>query len=271
VLFCLNDPAHARPSEAAFTSQMADRFRAALPGHAVEITSEPLQLRIAATPDPFLVNVGRVFNYCENAEAQDCAESIDRLIAGSIEGVLHPTPPVTRAQLRLLVRNIEYCDAIGDVASGDVDGPITRPFLPGLCMLLMADYPTTMRSVTPHELLGLGLAPDAAWTLAEHQTLAGLPRPERLEGLHDTIVAVSGYDYVTSLMLNADGWRAAAAAQGELVVAVPDSGTMIVVRRVNLADLPRFRATVREDMETAERGISPNIYHWTTEGWALLE
>ena len=242
VLFCVTGPAHARPNEAAFTRQMADRFRAALPGHAVEITGEPMQLRIAATPDPLTVNIGRIFNYCESAAAQDCAESIDRFVAGSTEGLLHPTPPVTRAQLRLLVRNIEYCDAIGHVASGDTDGPIMRAFLPGLCTLLMADYPTTMRSVTATQLRGLGLEPDAAWVLAERQTLADLPRPDRLEGLDDRVVAVTGYDYVTSLMLNAEGWRAAAAAQGELVVAVPDGGSMIVVRRANLADLPRFRA-----------------------------
>src|SRR3954465_11099930 len=61
-LICLNDRAQARPSEAAFTRRMADRLRAALPGHAVEITSEPMQIRVAATPDPLIVNVGRVFN-----------------------------------------------------------------------------------------------------------------------------------------------------------------------------------------------------------------
>ena len=146
-----------------------------------------------------------------------------------------------------------------------------RPFVSGLCIILMGDYPTTMRSVTEDQLAPLGLTADAAWALAERQTLADLPRPDRLEGIHDTVVAVTGYDYVTSLMLNAEGWRAAAAAEGELVVAVPDSGSMIVVRRANLADLVRFRAIVRDQMETAERGVSPNLYHWTAQGWALLE
>jgi hypothetical protein len=242
-----------------------------LPGHAVEITSEPLQLRVAATPDPVVVNVGRIFNYCESAEANYCAESIDRFIAGSTEGLLHPTPPLTRAQLRLLVRNIEYCEDIGHVPSTESDGPIMRPFLPGLCTLLMADSPTTMRSVPADELRGLGLDPDAAWALAERQTLADLPRPDRLENLRDGVVLVTGYDYVTSLMLNAEGWRAAAASQGELLAAVPASNTMVVVRRVNLTDLDRFRTVIREHMETAERGVSPNIYHWTAAGWAPLE
>jgi hypothetical protein len=76
---------------------------------------------------------------------------------------------------------------------------------------------------------------------------------------------------VTSLILNREGWQAVAAAEGELAVAVPDRGSMIVARRANLADLAGFRATVREQMETTERGVSPNVYHWTAEGWALLQ
>jgi hypothetical protein len=271
VTFCLTGLAPAQPSEADFTRQMADRFRTALPGHAVDITSEPLQLRIAATPDPLVVNVGRIYNYCASAPAQECAESIDRFMAGTLEGVVHPVPPVTRAQLRLLVRNVEYCDSINPDHASDLRGPVTRPLVSGLCIILMADYPTTMRSVSKADLGPLGLTPDAAWALAERQTLADLPRPDRLGGLHDGIVAVTGYDYVTSLMLNAEGWRAVAASEGELIVAVPDSATMIAVRRANLRDPAGFRATIRDGMATAERGVSPNVYHWTETGWALLE
>jgi hypothetical protein len=270
-LFLLSSPATARSTEAEFTHQIADRLRAALPGHAVETTSEPMQLRIVATPEPFTVNFGRVFNYCQTAAAQDCAASIDRFIAGTSESVLHPPSPITRAQLRLLVRNVEYCDAISQGDSGPLRGPILRPFVPGLCTLLMADLPTTMHSVSEEQLRPLNLTPEAAWALAERQTLAQLPRPEQLEGLHDAFAALTGYDYMTSLLLNTEGWRAAAAAQGELVVAVPDSSSMIVVRRANIADLARFRALVREQMNAAERGVSPNLYHWTAAGWALLE
>ena len=135
----------------------------------------------------------------------------------------------------------------------------------------MADFPTSMRSVTEAQLRNLGLTTDAGWALALRQTLADLPRPDQLEGLQDNIVVVTDYDYVTSLLLNTEGWRAAAAVAGELVVALPASNTLIVARRANLTDMNSFRASVRQQMETAERGVSPNIYHWTAGGWALLE
>jgi hypothetical protein len=271
LLSCLSTSACARPSEADFTRRMAERIRAALPGRAVQITAEPLQLSVEATPETAIVNLGRLYNYCASATQQECTESIATFVSSTAEGLSNVDAPITRDQLRLLVRNTEYCESAGQGRSVDHRGPIVHPLVPGLCTILMADFPTRMRSVGEDDVRGLGLEPDAAWALAERQTLAELPKPDQLEGLHDTLIAVTGYDYVTSVMLNTEAWRTAAASQGELIVAVPASDTVIVARRVNLADLARFRTVVREHMETAERGVSPNIYHWTTEGWALLE
>ena len=269
-LFWFAGPARAQTREADFTRQMAERFRAAFPGREVDIT-EPLQLRIALTPDPALVNVGRLYNFCASAPAPECEASIDRFVASAVDGLSDLAAPIAREQLRLLVRNIEYCDSLRPAGASEQPAIIIRPFVPGLCTLLMADFPTTMRGVTAEEVRGMNLEPDAAWALAERQTLADLPRPSELEGLRDSIVAVTDFDYVTSLMLDLDGWRVAADEQGELVVAVPASNMIIVSRRANLTDLPSFRAAVREQMDTAERGVSPNLYRWTPAGWAPLE
>lgn len=263
--------APAPPSEAEFTRQMAERFRAALPGRDVEIT-EPLQFRIRAEPEPLTINVGRVFNFCAHATADECRDSIDRFVASTADALSNAAAQITRAQLRLLVRNTEYCDyAAAAGTSGNLRRPVTRNVAPGLCVILMADFPTTMRSVPAEDLRRLGLDADAAWALAERQTLADLPHPEAIEGLRGGIAVVTGFDYVTSLLLNREGWRAATAAQGELIVAVPASDTLVVARRAALGDLAGFRAAVRQHFETAERGVSPNLYHWTAAGWALLE
>lgn len=270
LLLCPGASAQAQTGEADFTRQMAERFRTAFPGHSVEVT-EPLQLRIGLTPEPITVNVGRLYNFCASATAQDCESTINHFVAGSVEGFTRLGTPITGAQLRLLVRNIEYCSDLRQAQPPGQPGPIIHPFVPGLCTILMADFPTSMRSVTVAQLQAMGLEPDDAWALAERQTLATLPRPEALEELHDGVALLTGYDYLTSLMLNADGWRAAAAREGELLVAIPASNEMIVVRRANVRDLDNLRSAVRDDMHTAERGISPNIYRWTATGWALLE
>ena len=57
----------AQVSEADFTRQMAERFRAAMPGRTVEI-SGPLQLRYGTGADGGVVNVGRVFADCASAK-----------------------------------------------------------------------------------------------------------------------------------------------------------------------------------------------------------
>ena len=149
---------------------------------------------------------------------------------------------------------------------------LTRPFVAPLCLVLMVDYPTQMRGVRTEDLTGLGLAADAAWALAERQTLADLPEPDRLDSIDESLVAVTEYDYVTSLLLNGEGWRrAAAAVGGDLIVAVPSDQYLIVARRDVISDMAGLRRSTREAFDTAERGISPLVYRWTDSGWVPLD
>src|SRR5688572_5022041 len=209
-------PAAERPEEA-FTRRFAERFEKALPGREIEIT-EPLQLRVVTDDDPIVVNFGRIFNFCSTASVEECDDAIDRFIASTSETVTRVEtgwPAVTRGQLRVAVRHTDFCNYVAQ--SSDPSTPagevmLTRPYVAPLCLVLMADYPTQMRGVRTEDLTGLGLEPDAAWALAERQTLADLPEPDRLDSIGESLVAVTEYDYVTSLLLNGEGWRRAAAA-----------------------------------------------------------
>jgi len=267
---CLAAPASAQTSEAEFTAQMAERFRAAFVGRTVEVT-EPLQLRVNLTPEPALVNVGRLYNFCASASADECERSVARFVSTSVEGLSDLNSPIAREQLRIVVRPTEYCDSIRPDGARDQPGPLLRPFIPGLCEVLMVDFPTRMRSANVEELRDLGLEPDAAWALALRQTLADLPDPPTLEGLGEGVILVSGFDYATSLMLDADGWRAAAAAYGDLVVAVPASDSVVVARRANLGEVADFQGVVFRQFETAERGITPTLYRWSPAGFVPLD
>jgi hypothetical protein len=270
-LFGCSPPAAAKPSEAEFTRQMAERFRAALPGRTVQISAEPLQLRVQVNGEPAEINVGRIFNFCANSSEADCENSIAHFVSATSDTFSKLDAPIARGQLRLVVRASEYCDYVERTIPKDQARPVARPFLPGLCTLLMADFPNNRRTVTGEDLGKLALAPDEAWSLAERQTLADLPTPATLEGLATNVVIVSGFDYATSLMLNSDGWRSAAAAHGDLVAAVPEDSAMIVGRIESVGDLGKFKAAVREHFETAERGVSPIVYRWTASGWKPLD
>ena len=269
-LLCLAPDASAQNSEPEFTRQMVERFRAAMPGATVEI-SEPLQIRIRGQGEPSHVNVGRIYNFCATNPPADCEATIAEFVGTVVSGLDNLEAPVAHEQLRVAVRPTEYCDYIDGLRPAGEPGPLTRPFVTGLCAVLMVDYPDRMRSLNAEDLRGLGLEADAAWTLARRQTLADLPRPEALEGLADGIVAVADFDYATSLMLNDEGWRAATATYGDLIVAIPDSMVTIVARRANLADLDGFRRAVREHFDSAQRGITPTLYRWGPNGWAPFE
>ena len=273
VASCLAAPALARTSEAEFTRQMAERFRAAMPGVTIEI-SEPLQLLVGLAPDTGEVNLGAIFISCQNNTVEECDADVASFVQQITEGMQELDAPIAREQLRVAVRSSDYCDHIGPMPTPGSEnlGPIMRPYVSGLCALIMADYPRRMRGVTVEDLGRLGLETDAAWALAQRQTLANLPRPEALEGLRDSIVSVIDYEYIPSLMLNTEGWRtASAAAGGDLILAVPDNFMMIVARRSNVRDLEGFKALTRENFETADRGISPLVYRWTETGWVPLD
>ena len=268
VAISFSTPAFAQGSEDVFTRRLAERLRAATPGMTFEIVA-PLKRRVSggATKE---INLGRVFNYCASSSAQECEESIARFVAVTADTEKMVASPIAREQLRLAVRSSDFCDYVDRTFPDDKPKPIKRDYLPALCIALMADFPTQTRTLDSGNLGKLGLDTEAAWALAQRQTLAEMPEPKALEGLDDEVVLVSGFDYAPSLMLSSEGWRAAAARHGELLGAVPASDTMLVVRRARVGDLDRLKAAVRDHFDTAERGVSPRLYRWTDKGWVAL-
>lgn len=265
-------PASAQESEDDFTKRMAERFQAALPDKKIEI-GEPLQLRLAGEAEPTEINVGRIFNYCRWTTADECEASVASFVTKIADSFRNMDPPLTSAQLRVAVRHSDYCNYIeGDsrFREKSKSGPLWRPYAAGVCTLILADFPQSARSVTAEELEKIGLDPEAAWALAERQTLANLPSPKTLDGLDDAMSMIEGFDYAPSIMLNMAGWREAAGS-GEILLAVPASTHAVVVKRSNIRDLAAFKRTVREDFDTAERGISPFVYRWTKDGWKVVD
>jgi hypothetical protein len=258
--------------EAAFTRDMAARFGAALPGRTLTITGA-LEISAGETEDyeSLTINVGRIFNFCATATPQECEASRTHYVAEVAGALTEQTAPITREQLRVIVRHTDFCRDLERTDRPQLLQAIHRAVpAPGLCAVLMADYPTRMRSVGEEDLAALGLDPGAAWALAVQQTLAGLPDPGAIELTGGNLVAITEMDYVPSLLLAGDGWRRLARG-GEIVVAVPSDGLMLVSRRAVLQPIEGFRTAVREDFETAERGISPLLYRWTEAGWVVVE
>ena len=267
----LDQPAFAQSPEEEFTRWMADRARAALPGEGLEITG-PLELRRGREADGSTINVGRIYNFCQSSSAEDCESAAADFIARIVE-IADVPEGLTREQLRIAVRHADFCDELDRTfTSADTPAPLHRPLAPQLCIVMMADFPTLMRSVTQDDLSALQLEPEAAWSLAERQTLANLPEPSELPQLGEAVIAVTAYEYVPSLLLNIEGWRRAeAAAGGELVVAVPSDEMLVILPRARREDIVGFRPATQEAFDTALRGISPLLYRLTEAGWTVVQ
>jgi hypothetical protein len=198
-------PAAARETEEAFTQRIAVRFRAAMPGYEVRIAA-PLELAVARSGhgEPARVFVGRIWNYCESATGEECETSVAHFIGVTRSSVTEAEAPVTRAQLRVVVRHRDYCAALAEMGQDQREDPHTlqRAFPPDLCEVVMVDYPDRMRGLSGTDLRGLGLTAAEAWALAERQTLANLPEPRALEGLDaGQLVALTDFEYIPSFWL----------------------------------------------------------------------
>jgi hypothetical protein len=132
----------------------------------------------------------------------------------------------------------------------------------------MADYGTTLSAVVVADLPSLSLERAAAWRIARDQVLARYPRFDREVSLVDGRDRLEGRA-VSSMLLDSDAWDRLTVKYGELLVAVPHEGLLLIRRAGSAADLADMRAEVRREMEAAPRPISPMIYRYSKGRWLV--
>ncbi|MFZ5748402.1 MAG: hypothetical protein ACOY45_12195 [Pseudomonadota bacterium] len=256
----------------AFTAEMAQRLAASFPDRQVRVTA-PLTLSASPAkegedaPELFL---DRIYNFCRTATPEACEGVKARYILGVAESFAEPAP-VTRDQLRIVLREPAYCSQLDTMFAEVGEVGVTRTLAPGLCMVLVADYPNTTRILRVSDVEALKMAPVAAWELARSQTLAKLPNVDGDIDPTDQPVAVTDMDYVPSLMLDLDGWQRLSARLGRpLIVMVPADNLLVVDVLDRIDDIDGLRAFLRRSKEEAERGVSAEIYRWEAGGWVVV-
>lgn len=276
-LACRASPSGQQPTAAprdpdAFTTAFAERMRREAPELDLQVGGR-LQLQ-APPPSEATVNLDRAYNVCITADAAACEDVTARMIASTREGFRLRNAPLRSAQLRIMVRSSEYCSELQRLNASSAPERQTsgtfRPVGPGLCGVLVLDFPSTMRSLNADDLRTLHLTADAAWALGERQVIGNRAASIDAAALDNSLVVFAEEEYIPSLMLVHDGWRRAVEHHGELVVAVPSDDHVIAMRRAAITDMAEFRAAVRDDFAHAERGISPSLYRWTPAGWELI-
>jgi len=254
---------------AAFTAEMVGRI-AKVVGRPFEVAG-PLEIRPkgAKKSDSTTIYLDRIYQFCATNGAEECEDVKERFAAGTAE-TFAELPPLTTELLRVVVRSADYCDQLGRLETSKAKSPLQNGFADGLCVMLMADYPRTRRTVSTKDLDSLKLGADDAWGIAQRQTLVVAPHPP--ETVQDrTLVMLRGGDYVPSVLLDAAGWRALAArTKGDLVVTVPDDGFVTVISNPDPETVKKLAELSRQNFDSAERGISPLLYRWNGNGWSAM-
>jgi hypothetical protein len=253
-------------TEDMLTKEMATRFAKKLAPAKVTIV-EPLTLAVNHDgQDNLTINLDRIADFCRTNEKNACEDFKLRFLAASAD--VNAEPAIARTNLRLAVRASEYVDGIGSMFA-DTPGRVvlTEKFVPGISLILLADFPKTARATNSDDLRTLGLSRGEAWSIGRRQMLDSLPAIPTSKALSNGFIVIADVDYAASIML-ADGWDDLSVSVGPgLFLAVPDDNFALIGVENDSLRLTKLKELVRDHFGRAQRGISPLVYRRERGKW----
>lgn len=261
----------AAPTEAEFTRDMLARFKAADSSRAFRISSKEvlvIETGHAGSADEGVINLHRIFSYCQNASAADCETTKNEFASKTLAG----PPKAEAAALRVIVRDQQYLDYALGLWKDGKRHVFHRPLGADLHALLAVDGAETIALATPDNLEALGLDEARAWAVAMTQTKAVLPRiPEDTLAAHQP-VAFEEYEYLGSLLADLETWKIIAEKAGpDLFVTVTSDGFVFAAFMPDGPDLDAFAKVVIDDCSSAPRCISSHIYRFRDGAWVIAK
>ncbi|TPE59532.1 hypothetical protein FJQ54_13710 [Sandaracinobacter neustonicus] len=252
-----------------FGQEMLKRLREAYPDAGIEQADALSATATLRDGNVLTFNFDRVLEFCQTAAATDCAEQKQKFVQAAREAMVPQI--VTRDNLRLVVRGADYLAEIARMGTANNPAPLQRPLSAGLGVVLMADFPTTARTVNSSDLQKLGVGDDEALRLARAQVLAALPEVPGSHELKDGALVGIEAEYVESLILRSDAWaKLDADTKGRMFIAVPGAGLLLVGLDADAGgkELTDILAKLYSE---SPRPISPLAYRWRNGGWKAVE
>lgn len=275
VFFILPTAGFAEEGQAAFVKDMVRLVGKAHPTGEVKPSVDDWQeLRIdfRGEDDDRIVNIGRIWTYCQSAEKADCKIAKEEFARKT--ALLPPEGKVS--DLRVTVRDQVYYEYVKGLPSrGDVSGAkamdaLARQIGEDLFEFLVLDSPETIALAGPEALKKLSISEEEAWRIAERQTAEKLPPLPTVAQLRESAVAFEEYEYLGSLLVQRDGFAALAKDLGpDLFVTAVSDGFVFVGLMPDGEDLRRFSKTVAEDCAAQQRCISPHVYRFREGKWRI--
>ena len=246
--------------ETAFTAHVAAQLRGELKGTQVEVNG-PLTLLVGGS---LRANLGRIFTYCGD-NADGCSSEIAAYVKGIAKLYSGRLPPPSRDALRIIVRTSAYVRA----SSRPTDELQWRPLAGELVMLPAMDAPQTIHPLGEKNNRDLGLSADEVFNLGLANLRAHLKPLMQVAKVVQPgqIGFIEGDVYHSSRLALHESWSPLATAQGgKLIVAAPETGTVLYVAEDTPAAIKALRTLTQNVMLRSPRPAFERVAaldpHW---------
>lgn len=247
-------------SPAEFTRKFAKRLASSMPALTIKVTREK-ELRITnpkgKESTAFLDNA-----YAEyRQDPKDLSAVIEKFSAGLAESS-REDGSIDRTRIVPIVKDRNWIKEIRESAKsrGARDSPenVIDEFNEELVVVYAEDNPKTIRYLTPENLITAGIAREDLRALAVENLKRLIPQIEVLPGPDVSMIKADG-SYEASLLLFEDLWaNSQIKVNGDIVVAVPVRGVLLVTGSRNLTGIAKVR-------ELAAKMAGESPYRLTSE------
>lgn len=244
--------------------RLASEIRSALPG-AVVTVPDPYGLDIAYGGQTLSVGIGSVYTACARS-ILTCDTAIQQYALRAASHMLERAP-LTRDQLRIVVRSSGYLDALR--AQGASQEFVSEPLAGELRSACYRDLPQGRRPIQVTDLPTLQLNSSATLALCKDNSAHALaPLASRWNALPDQgIGIIRDTDDITAYLAAHGDWRPLAEQLGDLIVAVPSIDTLLYSQGSNAIQIDAL-ATLATSLHTgASMPVSAQVFRWTESGW----
>jgi hypothetical protein len=143
-----------------FTEYVANRLRSEV-GDSNVVVEGTLTLKLGGLQ----ANLDRSYGFCEH-NASGCPMEISTFVRGIAEAYRAQNAPITRDNIRVVVRTIQYVQGIQNYLKPGAPTLLPTPFVEGLVLVPVLDSPTSFRFLNTEDLKKLGLSEQGAQQLA---------------------------------------------------------------------------------------------------------
>lgn len=251
-------------SPSRFTREYVTALQAASPGVSVQVVQD-LQLKVTPSggseTTAFLDNAYNTYKQDPGSKS----DIIQRFVSAFLESVNESSKAgLDTTRIVPVIKDRAWLDETRSALRGrgakEIPDMVHEDFSPDLVILYAEDSPKNMRYLTTKDLAGAHIEPKDLRELACKNLHNILPPVERI-GTNGLYVISAGGDYEASLLLEDSFWDAKRLeVNGDIVVAIPNRGTLVVTGTGNPDEIASLRNVAKKQAADGAYPLTPKLF-----------